>query len=417
MKTMEQIKERILKLNNDRFKGGAGHPGQSYNAIPFPEFQDMSVWRRSEDRLKMVFDDAGDVSGKRVLDLGCNVGNWSFEFSKRGATVTSFDIDQDCVDIANAIAILYNQKATFHQQELSLTFLQSIRDQHYDIVLCLSILHTLIMKDPNIDLREVFRILEGLGDVVYFEMGGIDKYPAINIEQDLLKPYVNFKYVCLGRDNTYNRPLFRMSPPLLSDFDFDKSPAISENSTHIHKVGENLVIVKRGDMDYLSVHYYDILSYRKSHGALNFSRVYDVDSPYILREYIHGEALITLQPTLELIETLERDMKDIMGYLKLHKILHRDITSFNLIYNKISNRFILIDWQWSSWEDEPCGFKLTNEFVRSINPLTRNLDYYMVAYTLQSFITRFEDKTKLPLGLFLLGCVSLSSFTEFISFL
>jgi tRNA (mo5U34)-methyltransferase len=35
----------------------------------------------------------GDLSGKRVLDIGCNAGFYTFELAKRGAVVTGLDID------------------------------------------------------------------------------------------------------------------------------------------------------------------------------------------------------------------------------------------------------------------------------------------------------------------------------------
>jgi len=102
--SIESIKAKLSKLNNNRFPGGAGTVGQSYNAIPFPEFEDSNVWRKSPERAKMVLDSLGDVEGKRILDLGCNVGFFSFLLSQRGAYVTGIEIDEDCVEIARDVA-------------------------------------------------------------------------------------------------------------------------------------------------------------------------------------------------------------------------------------------------------------------------------------------------------------------------
>lgn len=46
----------------------------------------------------------GDISGKKLIDCGCGIGHTAVMFAKRDAEVTAFDVDQDNVDKARALA-------------------------------------------------------------------------------------------------------------------------------------------------------------------------------------------------------------------------------------------------------------------------------------------------------------------------
>ncbi len=70
--------------------GGLLHPGHGWDEDALPE--DVAV----------------DFTGKRVADLGCNLGHHSFLAVRRGASeVTGFDMDKDVVEAANELADLY----------------------------------------------------------------------------------------------------------------------------------------------------------------------------------------------------------------------------------------------------------------------------------------------------------------------
>lgn len=49
-----------------------------------------------------------NLSGKQVLDIGCNAGFYSFEFAKRGAKVTGLDTDQHYLNQANWAAGIFS---------------------------------------------------------------------------------------------------------------------------------------------------------------------------------------------------------------------------------------------------------------------------------------------------------------------
>ena len=66
-------------------------------------------WRASEigaitDRLErqLILELVGDVSGCRVLDVGCGDGEFAVELAKRGAIVVGIDASPEMIDAANS---------------------------------------------------------------------------------------------------------------------------------------------------------------------------------------------------------------------------------------------------------------------------------------------------------------------------
>jgi cyclopropane fatty-acyl-phospholipid synthase-like methyltransferase len=56
-------------------------------------------------RLALTFEHAGDVSGKRILDIGCGSGRYAIEFAQRGASeVVGVDFAADMLRLAEELA-------------------------------------------------------------------------------------------------------------------------------------------------------------------------------------------------------------------------------------------------------------------------------------------------------------------------
>ncbi len=55
-------------------------------------------------RFALTFARCGDVTGQRVLDVGCGSGRYSVEFARRGARVTGLDMAAAMLDMARAAA-------------------------------------------------------------------------------------------------------------------------------------------------------------------------------------------------------------------------------------------------------------------------------------------------------------------------
>lgn len=130
-------------------------------------------WRASEigattERLEcqLVLELVGDVSGRRVLDVGCGDGELAVTLAKRGAIVTGIDISAAMIDAAKAQAGKHDADIAFHvasAEELPFPTGQ------FDVVTAITIL--CFVDEPDPIFREVARVLRPGGRFVIGELG------------------------------------------------------------------------------------------------------------------------------------------------------------------------------------------------------------------------------------------------------
>lgn len=72
-------------------------------------------WAPLENELCLL----GDVTGKRILDLGCGGGQCCIAFAKQGAIVAGLDLSDGQLQVARTLA---------HQEHLNVTFVQGTMD-------------------------------------------------------------------------------------------------------------------------------------------------------------------------------------------------------------------------------------------------------------------------------------------------
>src|SRR5690554_1180438 len=99
MHTEEKIKKDIARLgpwfHNLHLPGNIKTAPQHFLG-DFPSFK----WQQLKDHVPE------DLSGWRVLDIGCNAGFYSFELAKRGAQVTGIDLDIHYLEQAEWAAVI-----------------------------------------------------------------------------------------------------------------------------------------------------------------------------------------------------------------------------------------------------------------------------------------------------------------------
>ena len=96
--------------------------------------------------------------GKRLLDVGCGLGNDLSRFARGGAIVTGIDISPRAIDLA---------RANFEQRDLEGSFAVmngeelEFSDASFDVVYCHTVLH--FTPDPTRMVAEIHRVLRPSG--------------------------------------------------------------------------------------------------------------------------------------------------------------------------------------------------------------------------------------------------------------
>ncbi len=117
-----------------------------YHPIPFDEFRNLTTQvppRCCYNRLGMILDRFRDLQGAHVLDIGCNVGFYSFSLARRGAQVEGIDVRPEYIDIAGDVARIYRTPVEFIRGSAT-GYLLNGSPRAYDLVLCFSTLQWVI---------------------------------------------------------------------------------------------------------------------------------------------------------------------------------------------------------------------------------------------------------------------------------
>lgn len=101
----------------------------------------------------------GDVSGKRILDLGCGEGGYSRELTRRGAQVVGIDCATYSIDFAKKQSLEEGLDIQYYTKNSS--DLNGIESCDFDIVLCSMML--MDCEDLDGTIKEISRVLKPKG--------------------------------------------------------------------------------------------------------------------------------------------------------------------------------------------------------------------------------------------------------------
>jgi len=107
---------------------------------------------------EMMFALAGDLKGKRVLEVGCGDGVTSVELAYCGAQVSGIDISPCSIDVARRRAALQGLDVKFHVENV--VEAESLGEEIYDIVWCDAVLHHLVRATAS-KIPVILAVLDG----------------------------------------------------------------------------------------------------------------------------------------------------------------------------------------------------------------------------------------------------------------
>jgi tRNA (mo5U34)-methyltransferase len=133
-------------------------PGGFIKHFTMQDFIDnpIWIWSKFKDSLPQY------LSGYRILDIACNSGFYSFELTKRGATVIGIDNSyEDIVRAKFAKKVLGQKNVNF--EIINVDDLETEFSEKFDMVLCLGLLYH--VNDPKRLIQKVSKIT----DFAFFE--------------------------------------------------------------------------------------------------------------------------------------------------------------------------------------------------------------------------------------------------------
>jgi SAM-dependent methyltransferase len=126
--------------------------------------------RPCSDRLEAILRHV-PADGKNMLDIGSNAGYYLFEFAKRGYASHGLETDPDLVHFtALASYVLGIEHVSCELGRLDRPYVQRMKP--YDVVLCLSVIHHIIMETSFENAEAILRgLAANTNKALFFEMG------------------------------------------------------------------------------------------------------------------------------------------------------------------------------------------------------------------------------------------------------
>jgi ubiquinone/menaquinone biosynthesis C-methylase UbiE len=143
-------------------------------------------------RTQLVLNLAGDVSGKTLIDIGCQYGVFSFKMREAGAQVVGLEISERWVDRCRREAAEkpeYNDVSFVKGDAQVLPF----EDESFDVALCLEVIeHTV---SPGRALKEINRVLKPDGILVLGTPNASSYYVRLYYALKSLLPMRSIRWV------------------------------------------------------------------------------------------------------------------------------------------------------------------------------------------------------------------------------
>ena len=149
-----------------------------YHPIPFEEFNGLSIssskkavmdkWGKIEAISNELF--GKEMKGKKVLDIGANAGFYTYNFSKKGASVSSFEPHPRYKDLG--LEIIAEKKLDVRWENKPVQVDHPYLKDKYDLTLMLSVYQWMAEGDKETAYaEECLKKISEQSDYLVFELG------------------------------------------------------------------------------------------------------------------------------------------------------------------------------------------------------------------------------------------------------
>ena len=169
--TNPKLLEIATELESGKYEIGAS----IYHPIPFPEFANVKTSSKPQSAeakwslIRSTFADNVAFDKLRVLDVGSNIGFYTFNFAQLGATVDAYEPHTHYADYGQRINDAAALKSNWHNKILEA---RDIEDQQYDVALMLSVFQWMSEGDKYLsEATELFTLIAKNTQTLFFELG------------------------------------------------------------------------------------------------------------------------------------------------------------------------------------------------------------------------------------------------------
>jgi 2-polyprenyl-3-methyl-5-hydroxy-6-metoxy-1,4-benzoquinol methylase/tRNA A-37 threonylcarbamoyl transferase component Bud32 len=201
--------KKVIEPNNSQQKAlDSSWDGKFYQSFDDNDLRGRNMLHRYE-----VMQFPKSFSGKKVLDLGCNIGRICIDTSKRGA-IKSVGVDyrQDVMNAVNSHCVANNIDAKFYQFDINngvSSLYKTIGKDTFDVVFILAIW-------SHVEKQKLWDIVNSVcNEVCYFEDNAPSRIKSVTKIKKILEDNLKFKKVEFMGYTTDRgiRSVFRLSNP------------------------------------------------------------------------------------------------------------------------------------------------------------------------------------------------------------
>lgn len=165
----QRIASRVRQLGKFYEDGNSDILGYTYHPIFFDGFSQFKSHRgECADRLKAILREMPIERGDWVLDVGANVGYFSFALESEGALVEAYEVNSDCFEIGAALSKLYGRNVLYINKSMSVNSLSYLRPKYKGILL-LSVFHWIFKQEGEARAAKILEELSKRTRYIFFE--------------------------------------------------------------------------------------------------------------------------------------------------------------------------------------------------------------------------------------------------------